>query len=848
MTDDTPIKRRLTAILAADIAGYSRLMGQDEAATVRDLKGHQEVVLPLVGKHGGRIIDTAGDGILAEFASVIDATTCAMHIQAAMEQRNQDVLQDRRMRFRMGVNLGDVIFDDNRIYGDGINVAARLESIADPGGILVSQAVYEQVRDRLEIEFDDLGARDLKNIARPVRVYRVRTPSQAVERELTGKAVFLSYASQDKQVALRLAESLRAVGIEVWLDQDELAGGDAWDRKIRQQIQSCALFVPVISPNTERRPEGYFRLEWWLAEQRSFRMAKGLPFLVPVVVDIPPGAQAQVPEAFNDVQWTRLDAGHSAEEFAARVKSLLAGSTVQAGAATPVPSDYMPPVVPQKRRSAILGLGALVLVLAIAGLGYRFFGPAAQDPATGEGAASVSEFDPASIAVLPLKNLSADPEQEYFASGMYDTLINSLCKVSALRVTSRTSASRMESGLTMPMIGRRLGVSKLLEGAVLREGNKVRVTLQLIDAATDKHLWAESYEREFTDVIGLQADVARAVARAVQVRLTEQDEQQLARSLVIQPPTFEAYLRAMFQFHKETIRGYQQGITILQEALENDPTSPLAYAGLAQGYAELGHSFYPVRGAYPKAKAAADKAIELDDTLAEAHLSVGMYKLYYEYDWDGAEAAFKRAMELNPSLSDAWYHWAWQLELFGRDEEAIAAGEKAAELSPLSPVWVSWLAEQYRDAGQVAKAIDVAESVLNLYPEFPVAWYVIGNAYVDQGRFDDAILAHEHLSEQPMFSWARGYSFAAAGQEDKAREIIAGIEHKQDNGLPLAVLYASVGDVEQALYWAEQVREIRMPWYPWLLGWFPQFKPLHDDPLIIEKARELGVPLLGQPT
>ena len=847
MTDETSIKRRLSAILAADIAGYSRLMGEDEAATVKDLKGHQAVVLPLVGKHGGRIIDTAGDGVLAEFASVIDATTCAMHIQAAMEQRNHDVPADRRMRFRIGVNLGDVIFDDSRIYGDGINVAARLESIADPGGILVSHAVYEQVRDRLDVDFDDLGPKELKNIARPVRVYRVRTPSQAVERELTGKAVFLSYASQDGEVTQQVADALRAEGIEVWFDQDELAGGDAWDRKIRQQIQSCALFVPVISPNTEHRPEGYFRLEWWLAEQRSFRMAKGVPFIVPVVVDVPAGAQAQVPEAFNDVQWTRLDADHDAEKFAARVKSLLAGSAVQAGAATPVPSDYLPPVVVQRRRGAILGLGALALVLAIAGFGYWFLGPGAQDQAAFEAAVPASAIDPASIAVLPLKNLSADPDQEYFASGMYDTLINSLCKVSALRVTSRTSASQVEAGLTMPMIGRRLGVSKLLEGAVLREGNKVRVTLQLIDAATDKHLWAESYERDFDDVIALQADVARAVARAVQVQLTDRDEQQLVRSLAIQPPTFEAYLRAMFQFHKETIRGYQQGIAILQEALENDPTSALAYAGLAQGYGELGHSFFPVRGAYPLAKAAADKALELDDTLAEAHLSVGMYKYYYEYDWDGAEVAFKRAMELNPSLAGAWYHWAWLLELFGRDQEAIAAGEKAVELSPLSPMYVSWLAEQYRDAGQPDKAIDLAESVLRLYPEFPVAWYVIGNAYMDQGRFDDAIMAHDHLSDRPMFSWARGYSFAAAGQEDKAREVIAGIEHVQDNGLPLALLYASVGDVEQAMYWAEQVREIRMPWYPALFGLFPQFRALHDHPQVIAKAKELGVPLLDGP-
>jgi adenylate cyclase len=177
--DDTSIRRRLSAILAADIAGYSRLMGEDEAGTVRDLKGHQAVILPLVGRHGGRIIDTAGDGILAEFPSVIGATECAVEIQHVMAVRNEEVPEHRRMLFRIGINLGDVIHDETRIYGDGINVAARLEGLAEPGGILVSQAVHDQVRDRLDLAFGDLGERELKNIARPVRVYRLQPPAES---------------------------------------------------------------------------------------------------------------------------------------------------------------------------------------------------------------------------------------------------------------------------------------------------------------------------------------------------------------------------------------------------------------------------------------------------------------------------------------------------------------------------------------------------------------------------------------------------------------------------------------------------------------------------------------------
>ena len=189
MDEEPSIRRRLAAILAADIAGYSRLMGQDEAATVRDLKGHQAAILPLVGRHGGRIIDTAGDGILAEFPSVIGATECAVEIQTVMAARNEDVPERRRMLFRIGINLGDVIHDETRIYGDGINVAARLEGLAEPAGLLVSRAVHDQVRDRLDLAFEDLGERELKNIARPVRVYRVRTPAESKAAPAPGDAL-----------------------------------------------------------------------------------------------------------------------------------------------------------------------------------------------------------------------------------------------------------------------------------------------------------------------------------------------------------------------------------------------------------------------------------------------------------------------------------------------------------------------------------------------------------------------------------------------------------------------------------------------------------------------------------
>lgn len=509
---------------------------------------------------------------------------------------------------------------------------------------------------------------------------------------------------------------------------------------------------------------------------------------------------------------------------------------------TPPGTGAIPEQLTLKRYDYLLLSGlVLVAIFTIISLSQRVL----LEQAAIDIAPQTREIAPNSIAVLPLENLSPDPEQEYFAVGMHDSIINSISKVTALQVTSRTSASRVDASLTMPMIGRRLGVAHLIEGSIFREGNRVRVVVQLIDAQSDLDIWAETYERDFTDVLSIQADIARSVARAVQVSLTPQEERSLARSLQIRPETFESYLRAMFQFRKETLSGYRRGIEILEEALENDPTSALAYAGLAQGYSELGHSPLPVRGAYPRAKAAADEAIKLDDSLAEAHLAVGMYKLYYEYDWEGTEAGLKRAMELNPSLTDAWYHWAWYLELFGRDEEAIAAGERTVELSPLSPFYISWLGDQYRDAGDYDKAIELAESVLRLSPDYPVAWLVLGNAYGESGRYEDAIEAHEQLSGSAFWAWARGYTYALADRPEKAREILADIGHEADNALPLALIYATLGETEEALMWAREVREIKMPWYPWLVGWFPQFRGLHQEPEVIALAGELGVPLLS---
>ena len=457
------------------------------------------------------------------------------------------------------------------------------------------------------------------------------------------------------------------------------------------------------------------------------------------------------------------------------------------------------------------------------------------------------DINPLSVAVLPLENLNPATTEQYFVAGMHDSLISSLGRVSALQVTSRTSARRVNTSQGIPQVGRTLGVANVVEGSVFRDGNLVRISIKLIDAASDQHIWSETYEQPFDGVMAIQASVARSVARVIEAHLTSVDEEQLARSLEIRPATFEAYLRATFQFHKETQEGYQRGIEILEEALANDPTSALAYAALGQGYMELVHTILPKSEAASRAKVAAEKALELDPTLAEAHLARGLYQWYGEWNFEAGFASMDRALELNPSLAAAWYARAWFLEQFGDDDEAIIAGEKTVELSPLNNFFRGWLAEQYRDAGEYDKAEKMVESVLSLNPNEPLSLYALGNLHLEQGRYEEAIAAHEKIADLPFWSFAVGQTYAWAGETDKALEVVQAHEHEIHSALPLIIMYSALGDNDQAVYWMEQARDARIPWYLAMFPWFTAPRTLYEDPRVQALAEETGLPLVPFP-
>jgi len=426
------LERKLTAILCADVYGYSRLMGEDEEGTLRTLSACRKITDSLIERHHGRFVNSAGDSVLAEFASVVEAVSCAVSIQTALKAENAELPQERRMQFRIGVNLGDVMVEGEQIYGDRVNVAARLESLAEPGGICISDVVHGQVRTKLALRYQDLGEQHVKNIADPVRVLRV------------------------------------------------LMNGA----------------IPAANP-AER-----------IAGTKRHLLLAGIVVLLLAAI------------IYAVVKWKSL--------------------------------------VPTIREE-----------------------PAAKTRVI------------RSLAVLPLDNFSGDPNQEYFADGMTDELTTDLATISALRVISRGSVMQYKGAHRPPTpeIAKALNVDAVVEDSVVRIGDQVRITAQLIDAPADKHLWAKSYERNSRDVLALQDELASAIARQINIELTPDEQARFANAQPVNPQAHEAYLKGRYYLSSFTQEGVNKAVEQFEQAIKADPSFALPYTGLADPYS-YGEDWY----------------------------------------------------------------------------------------------------------------------------------------------------------------------------------------------------------------------------------------------------------------
>ncbi len=456
-----------------------------------------------------------------------------------------------------------------------------------------------------------------------------------------------------------------------------------------------------------------------------------------------------------------------------------------------------------------------------------------------------------SLAVLPFESLSNDASQDYFADGMTDELISDLGQISALRVISRTSVmSYKRARKPLPEIARELNVDAVVEGTVLRSGNEVRITAQLIEASADKHLWSQSYEGELRNTLALQNDVARAIADQIRINLNPQEKAALKKVRVVNPEAFESYLKGRYFWNKRTAQGLSVALAYFNQAIGEDPTFAQAYSGLADTYALLGDWQYAVmtpKEALPKAKASAIKALELDSALGEAHNSLAFCLDGFEWDFEAAGKEFQRAIELNPNYATAHHWYAWHLGLSGRYDDALAEMRKAENLDPLSLIINSDLAELLLIAHSYDESIRQSRKTLEMDPNFALAHNQLGQAYLQKQMYDPAIAELEKAVQlsagSPTCEANLARAYAASGSRSGAEKLLSDLKKRSNPSASLAseiaMIYAALGNRDQAMNWLEKGYEERFN--PGVLL-RPGFDPLRSDPRFETLVRRIGLP------
>ena len=628
-------------------------------------------------------------------------------------------------------------------------------------------------------------------------------------------SVFLSYASQDAEAARRICDALRAVGLDVWFDQSALRGGDAWDASIRRQIKDCALFVPVISANTQARAEGYFRREWNLAVNRTLDMADDRAFLLPVVIDATIDISARVPEKFRDVQWTHLPAGETSAVFVERVQRLLSGST-----APPMP---------------------IALPLAV--------------PAAAPAVTTPSRGAP-SIAVLPFVNRSRDEEDEYFSDGLADELLGVLAKIRGLQVAARSSAFTFKGKeATVAEVGRALNVATVLEGSVRKAGNRMRISVQLVKVADGYQLWSETYDRTLEDIFAVQDDIAQSVVKELRATLlgdvadAEAGKEVTAavaaavKGRSTDPEAHRLYLQGRHFIDRFTGADAAKGIDYLQQALALEPEFALAQAELGRAYAtEADWGWAPAAEGYGRAREAATRALALEPDLAEGHSSLGWIRMLHDWDWQGAEASYRRALELAPGNAVVLHQASLLAGCMGHLEEAIVLARRAVEQDPLSGSAHFFLGTTLFAADHRADAVAALRKALELSPQRAATRAQLAAVLLELGLGDEALA--EALREPE--EWARLYALAIihhrAGRHAESDELLRQLTAKYASSAAyqVAEVHAMRGEADAAFEWLERAYAQRDSGAAWTKI-DPFLRRVHADPRWQVFLRKMGL-------
>jgi adenylate cyclase len=618
------------------------------------------------------------------------------------------------------------------------------------------------------------------------------------------RAVFISYASEDAAPAERIVAALRAAGIEVWFDKNELRGGDVWDRKINEQIHRCRLFIPVISANTEARDEGYFRREWGIALDRMRDMAEHKTFLVPVAIDGTAERSAAVPERFRHVQWSRLVEGQGTPAFVNRITALLAAPTPSATAGLAVPAaELIAPPQRRNRRAVWSALGIFVLAIALGGgwLAWRHLWTSAPS--------APSSAIQKSIAVLPFLDMSEKHDQEYFSDGLTEELIGMLAHVSGLKVIARTSSFYFKGKqATTAEIARTLNVTHVLEGSVRRSGEHLRVTTQLVRASTGEDLWSETYDRELEDVFHLQDEIANAVVAALALRLGGgQPFPKLHGTSNLQ--AYDEFLECRELYKRAGLENFRRASEACSKAIAFDPKYAAAYAQLAIAEAYVADLTGDV-DLFSRSFEAADMAVALGPEQADGYAARGTLRFNYGFDWRGAQSDISRALAISPDDSWVLSRYARLLTSLGRYSDAIDANKRALEIDPLLPSAWEWLAYDYQALRNLPAALEASHRAVGIRPDNPYALYRLALTLLLQGRGNEALAAFNQMNgAEPLALCGIAMTEFTLGRGDKSREALGRLidQDAMKAAYQVAMVYAWRGEKDQAFKWLERARQ-----------------------------------------
>lgn len=627
-----------------DLVGYSSITSLDEGRALKLLEEHRALLQPVFGRHGGTVVKTMGDGFLVEFASAVEAVNCAVKAQEEIRKLNAERRPDDRILARIGIHVGDIFHSQGDILGDAVNVAARLQTMAPPGGICLTRQVVDQIERRVPYKFVRLGVRDLKNIQHPVELYKL-------------------------EVNARLSES--------------------------------------------------------------------------------------------------------------------------------------------------------------------------EEPT----------LDPRRIAILPLANLSPDPNDRYFADGMTEELISTVSRIKELSVISRTSVMRYRD-TTTPVgdIGRELSVGTLLEGSVRKAGNKVRITTQLIDAKSDKHLWVQSYDRDLTDIFTVQGDIAERVAEALKVKLRARQKETIGKKQTSNPESYMLYLKGRYLWNERTQEAVTKALRYFEEAVRSDPDFALAYSGMSDCYSirsDRGWASYTEAG--PLAKTYAEKALTLDSELAEAHASLGL-ALNDQWDMAGAAREFKQAIALKPNYAMA-YHWYSNLLLdLGKYEEALEYEKHALELDPYSSIFSQEIGISLLYLGKTREAKAQFEKLAEMDPSFSSLHTWKAWAYEREGDLDQAIKEARkavEMSAVSVYKLNLATLCARAGRKEEAARLIEEARSDPSGGYKspafIAMAKLDLGEEDEGFDWLERAYEEHDKFLLYFKE-FPWFAKYRADKRWLDIERRMGAP------